>query len=173
MNNTADVRELRDRINSHGQGDELVFWLRREFIKLRLEIAYMDRATAESEILSSILSVLDRIKEENPSDPRAFAEKELNMRRFDRELIELTQDVFLLAPGDQKACDSLEQAVERLVQRAEKEFPGFRERNMDILGSFSNALRSARTQAIRAFAVSTKEEKKPVKEAPRLRASSA
>lgn len=139
---SCSTMELRCRINSYGFGRDFTAWARRELMKIKIELYGLSKDDREHELTVALHAFLSRIKERDPPDPRLFAERRFLRMRLDRDLVEMGQDVFSLAPGDERAASSLEQAVERLIQRAERDFPSFREENEGLLMGFRNALRS-------------------------------
>jgi hypothetical protein len=147
--NGNSTMELRCKINSYGFGRDFTDWVKREVMRLKIELHSLSRDDREHELLIAVNGLLSKIKEHDPSDPRAFAEKQLTRMRFDREIVEMTQDVFSLAPEDEKAAQSLEDAVERFIRRAEREFPLFREDHEGVMMGFLSALRTQRSEGVK------------------------
>jgi len=135
---------IMERIRSYGHGDEFISYLQREMLRIRIEAGFMDAAGSRMHVLIGVEALLARIEEERPDDPREFAEGQLLLMRYDRQMVELTHDAFLLAPGDSAAIRSLEKAVLRLIARAEADFPGFSGRHEEDLSAFRRIIRSNR-----------------------------
>jgi hypothetical protein len=144
--NRLSSLDLRIKVNSYGFGRDLTSWVRRELMKIKIELHGLDKDDREHELLVAMNSLLSKIKENDPPDARYFAERQLSRMRFDRDIVEMTQDVFSLPPNDNEAAASLEDAVERLVRRAERDFPSFRDDSEGLMMGFRNALRTHRTE---------------------------
>jgi hypothetical protein len=138
--------ELRVKVNSYGFGRDFTSWVRRELMKIKIELHGLGKDDREHELTLALNAFLSRLKDDNPPDARYAAEQRLGRMRFDRDLVEMTHDVLSLPPGNFDAAASLEDAVERLVRRAEREFPAFRDDHEGVLRGFSNALRTHRTE---------------------------
>lgn len=79
----------------------------------------------EWKVYSRATSLIYGIDKDKPSDVRTYVEKQLKRKEYIETLNALAGEVFLIKPGDAKACDALSQKIEKFVARAEKEFPGF------------------------------------------------
>lgn len=134
------TRELRFKVESYGHSHEFVDWLNREFEKLRPELKNWTPLGREYEILSYTEWLLSTIEEEQPSDPRAFAERTIRKMHLDRDFFELTDGINKIEPGDIENSRILTDAVLRFLERAEREFPGFTKEKDRLLSRFRQGI---------------------------------
>ncbi len=66
------------------------------------------------------------IQKNNPPDIRTYVENELKKKNYDNKLKELSNRISPSLLGNNEKCDKLSDEINKLLDEAEKEFPGFK-----------------------------------------------
>jgi len=136
-----ELKRLEHKIFNYGHPKEFTAWLEREAEKLKSsDLADADPAYRRIEVLSIAEWVLFEIKEQNPDDARTFAERTIRKMHLDRDFFDLVDSVKSIEPGDIDSCRSLDDAVQRFVDNAEKGFPGFGKEKERLLATFRQSV---------------------------------
>jgi len=100
----------------------------------------------EFRFYSRLNSVLMAIRLEKTSDIKEHIEKLRKKEKYDIELMMISQKISFLKLGDKKSCNKLDKDLEDLLERAEKEFPGFSKGRALQISEISQRIMAYRTK---------------------------
>jgi hypothetical protein len=88
---------------------------------------YKSNPESEKIFLSRLNGILHSISVDKPSDIRDYIKQKILFKEYDNKLTTISDQVFSIKPGDVEKCDELKEKVDKLLEQADKEVPGYRE----------------------------------------------
>jgi hypothetical protein len=123
---------------SEGIAKEDINWIKERIISLHPDWKnFEDKNKYEFYVLDELNSFLFAIKEDKPSDIKAYVEKKLKKQEYDKKIKSLMSRAGSLHLGDEEKCDQIEQELKNLLTEADNEFPDFSEE----YGRFASEIR--------------------------------
>jgi len=121
-------------------------WLIELFLKENPELEnYELDPEKERKFLSRFNSFLYPIQHDKPSDIRAYVEKNLEEKEYDKKLSELGRHIWNLELGQDEKYDNCQKDLEKLLEQANKVLPGYSESRGRQISEIRGDLRALRT----------------------------
>jgi hypothetical protein len=125
---------------------------------------YRSNSDLEYSFFNRLAYFLYCIEKDNPSDVRDYILKLLKIEEYDRNLDELSNILLSIKPGDKKACSELIDKLDLLLDKAEKEFPGFRKERALMISEIRSNILAIRSKGFMGSTAMTQTVRKKVKE---------
>jgi len=139
-------RELFDEY-SKGIKNEDIEWLRQRIIEAHPAWKeFKDKSQFEYYVLDELNRFLYAIQYRKPENLRTFAEEELKKQEYDQRLSEIAKQITALEPGDERACDVLRENLYKLLDKAEREFPGFKKGRAMMISELRGNILAVKTK---------------------------
>lgn len=120
-----ETEKFKERTKGLNQKD--IDWIVMKVVEQNNELKnYKTNEKSETYLLERINLLLYSIKEDKPSNIRAYVEKQLKREEYRNKFSELSGRVFSIKPGDLDACEKLDKEINKFLDKAEKDFPGFK-----------------------------------------------
>ena len=93
-----------------------------------------------------IFQVCRQPEEKKPPNIRAYVEKQLKEKEYDKKLSEVERHIWNLSPGQDEKYDKYENDLNQILREAEREVPGYSESRGRQISEIHGDLRAFRTK---------------------------
>jgi hypothetical protein len=143
------LKNCEERIREYSKGIRKndIEWLTQNILKQDPELAdYETNLKSRVYLLDQLASALNIIQHNHPADIRTFVEKKRKEDGYDEALRGLMHDAGLLRIGDAKKCDGIEQKLNALLKKADKDFPDYSSKRERPISELRGDLIAVRTK---------------------------